>query len=272
MLYLTHKYGLKSNNFFQHVHLDAFCREHQIKFINLFLEEYYSDYPNLIVYKRHSKFKRLLLLSWFKIGRLLALIKVMKFDDSSQMDLYRSFVLSSKTKTQYCRGWYFRNPEYLKKYRHLYQHLFSPQINNKTEIRQKYLTTSQSNGVNIALHIRRGDYAEFLHGRYYFSDETYIDKIKQLIALLQKDCRIIIFTNDRELNKAIYHQNFNDLIISDNAAKIDHYLMSQCNYIMGPPSTFSGWASYIGNAPLFFIETNNDKIELEKFSVFNGYD
>jgi hypothetical protein len=39
----------------------------------------------------------------------------------------------------------------------------------------------------------------------------------------------------------------------------DLYLLAKCDYIIGPPSTFSLWASFYGSKPLYMIrdlETN----------------
>ena len=39
------------------------------------------------------------------------------------------------------------------------------------------------------------------------------------------------------------------------------------NYILGPPSTFSQWASFYGNKPMLHLSGRDQKIELEKFQV-----
>ena len=46
----------------------------------------------------------------------------------------------------------------------------------------------------------------------------------------------------------------------------DLYALSICDYILGPPSTFSMWASFYGGVPLRFIKHSNDKIFLREFS------
>lgn len=46
--------------------------------------------------------------------------------------------------------------------------------------------------------------------------------------------------------------------------------MSQCDYLIGPPSTFTGWASYIGNVPLKYIESKNIDFTLEDFKIYES--
>jgi hypothetical protein len=51
---------------------------------------------------------------------------------------------------------------------------------------------------------------------------------------------------------------------SSNSVK-DLYGLSQCDYIIGPPSTFSAWAAYHGDTYLYFIENPAAEITLSKF-------
>ncbi len=46
--------------------------------------------------------------------------------------------------------------------------------------------------------------------------------------------------------------------------------MSQCDYILGPFSTFTLWASFIGETKFHHIFLENETIKLERFRVFRG--
>ena len=39
------------------------------------------------------------------------------------------------------------------------------------------------------------------------------------------------------------------------------------DYILGPPGTFSQWASFYGEKPLLHLFDSNDSVALEKFRV-----
>lgn len=263
-VFLTKMSGKTSNHFFQHVFFDSFCREHNIVFVNLLFHRYYPDYPNLNTNNR-NKFKDRLLRSsiWFR--RKLKGIEIQNFDDLSQLESYKNFILDNE-KT-YCRGWFFRNYELTEKYRSLYQHLFDPDV-NKEDLNKKYLVRSDADQVIFGVHIRRGDYKEHLNGIYYFEDDVYIKKIQEFVDSLNRGYKIIIFTNDQDLNLEAYKQQFTNVVLSNNPVKEDHYLMSQCDYIMGPESTFSMWASYMGDKPFFHITDPETKVTLDKFRVF----
>lgn len=49
------------------------------------------------------------------------------------------------------------------------------------------------------------------------------------------------------------------------SAEDDQTLMSQCDYIIGPPSTFSTWASFMGKVPLLHLYSAGQKVKLSEF-------
>ena len=103
MVILTTPAGQRSNQFFQHVHFDAFCRENQISFYNPFIQQYFDNYPNLkqstIELPENQKPSRLNLLIHRFIGS--------NFSDSSQILKYENKIKNSKL--LYCKGWFFRS-------------------------------------------------------------------------------------------------------------------------------------------------------------------
>ena len=47
----------------------------------------------------------------------------------------------------------------------------------------------------------------------------------------------------------------------------DLYALAQCDCIFGPISTFSQWASFYGNKPLFLLNDANARLERAKFRI-----
>jgi hypothetical protein len=43
--------------------------------------------------------------------------------------------------------------------------------------------------------------------------------------------------------------------------------LARCNYIFGPQSTFTQWASFYGNKPLLLLQDASDRVEPAKFRV-----
>ena len=47
----------------------------------------------------------------------------------------------------------------------------------------------------------------------------------------------------------------------------DMYALAKCDYVFGAVSSYSQWASFYGNKPLFQVRDSKDRLELEKFRV-----
>jgi hypothetical protein len=43
--------------------------------------------------------------------------------------------------------------------------------------------------------------------------------------------------------------------------------LAKCDYIFGPLSTFSMWASFYGNHPMLSLDRGNQRIERDHFQV-----
>jgi hypothetical protein len=117
----------------------------------------------------------------------------------------------------------------------------------------------------IAVHIRRGDYKEFLGGRFYFEDDVYLQKMIDIQKYIYpaKVC-FAVFSNEK-----ISLKNFEGINISfenTNTAIGDMWGISLCDYILGPLSTFSMWASFLNNVPLLFIKKETSIESLNDFS------
>ena len=220
----------------------------------------YQDYPNL---KAHADNK---LVSYFLKGITKFRWKTVSFDNELDHPYYKSLIL--KSKILFCDGWVFSHENTLK-YRSLYQQLFNPAI-DKSFLNTVWLNKTNKNEKIIAIHIRRGDYKTYADGIHFYEDDVYIDKMHQMQSNLNYNCKFIIFSNDNDLDTSKYNKRFEKIMISNNTVVIDHYLMSRCDYIIGPPSTFSIWASYIGETLLYHFLNKNDTITLDKFTVRCG--
>ena len=121
-------------------------------------------------------------------------------------------------------------------------------------------------GITIGVHVRRGDYKDYLDGKYFFSDEVYLDAITQVRKLFSYgngNVRFLICSNE-PFNVP---QNYGDIFSIDNTdGMIDLYALSCCDYIVGPPSSYSQWASFYGNVPLCMLLDENIDINKESFS------
>jgi len=87
----------------------------------------------------------------------------------------------------------------------------------------------------------------------------------EIESKLNKQCKIIFFSNE-----PLSFVEDENTYISKNDWYIDQFLMSKCDFLIGPPSTFTLWASYIGKVKYYHIENNNGIINLNNFLYCKG--
>ena len=125
----------------------------------------------------------------------------------------------------------------------------------------------QQSDLVIGVHIRRGDYATWNNGRFFYELEEYrlfMLRIKQLY----QDKRISFFISSNEdfsldLFKDCACRRFCN---EPSGAILDLYTLALCDRMIGPFSSYSRWASFIGEVPLCFLETKDQKFTEESFS------
>jgi len=117
--------------------------------------------------------------------------------------------------------------------------------------------------VLIGIHIRRGDYANHLGGRYCFEVKNYIGIIDNLKALFPDRKVGFLICSNEKLNRDIFGRA--NCSFGTGHFLEDMYALASCDYIVGPPSTFSLWASFYGQVPLCFLQKIDEPLALADF-------
>lgn len=121
--------------------------------------------------------------------------------------------------------------------------------------------------IYVGVHLRRTDYKQWLNGRYYYPLDLYGKLIRQSADRLPGKLKFIIFS-DEHLTPEDLKATDLDIAFSRNDALMDYIIMSRCHYLIGPPSTFSGTASFLGKAKKFTIySADSDICSAEDFGV-----
>lgn len=171
------------------------------------------------------------------------------------------------------KGWQTRtDTRYLAQTKKQLQHIFRPkdEITAKAENLIKELR--KNSDIIVGVHIRRGDYATWNDGKFFYSLDQY-HQFMLRIKETHKDRRVAFFISSNE--------NFSTNIFKDctcmrfdkepSGAILDLYTLSICDLIIGPFSSYSRWASFIGEVPLCFIETKEQDFKDENFSKIIDY-
>lgn len=116
----------------------------------------------------------------------------------------------------------------------------------------------------VGVHLRRGDYKEAYGGRYYYSDGDYLGFMRQIAAYLERPVRFVAVTNEK-LDLDFFKANGMELENVSGSPEEDLVTLSECDCIVGPPSTFSWWASYYGDKPICFARERDLNLTAKGF-------
>lgn len=158
-------------------------------------------------------------------------------------DSIYSLLKNSPSRLVFVDGWGYNENQLLFKYRpHIIKELgFSNYVHH---------SLSDRKNTTIALHVRRADYKSFLGGKYYYAAETYRLWVHHARFLLNQTAIVQIFTDD----PSFAEDHLSDLgDVSKETPVSDLVNMAHADYIVGPPSTFSMLASFLGETPVMPI-------------------
>ena len=166
------------------------------------------------------------------------------------------------------KGWQTRtDTRYLAQTLPELKRIFRPkdEIMNKAE--RLIDEMKQKSDLVVGVHIRRGDYATWNDGRFFYELEEY-HQFMLRIKQLYKNKNVSFFISSNE--------DFSLDIFTDcecrrfgkepSSAILDLYTLSLCDRMIGPFSSYSRWASFIGEVPLCFLETKDQHFTDESFS------
>nr|HPO50660.1 alpha-1,2-fucosyltransferase [Spirochaetota bacterium] len=244
MVYLIEAYGNHSNRILQQMHLEAFCKSSGVDFINPTIGDMLYPYK---MSKNYNFFSSYLINFFLKINKIIYkltrryfFLKVIDLETGEGRDKFIELIKLKKN--IFIKGWAFRDFDNVGKYKDYFKERFSL----LEPIKKETLNRFENDKVKLGVHIRRGDYIEFQDGKFYFSDEEYIKLIKKAISVIGSSVAVYIFSNERLDEEKFIKELGNDLFFSKNPYYVDQYLMSLCDYLIGPPSTFTIVASFMG--------------------------
>ncbi|MBC5772974.1 alpha-1,2-fucosyltransferase [Pontibacter sp. KCTC 32443] len=203
---------------------------------------------------------------------------IKEYDDRSDLEKYNDrsicfdmndadFVESAKNKVVFIDGWLYRDFKNFSKHSPALREIFTPLPEYMDQVQEIINKCKTLGDTIVGVHLRRGDFKDFNNGKWYYEDETYYKKmleVEQELAAKGRRCVFLMCSNEK-INK----NNFKGLPIVNESRHyiVDLYVLSQCDYLIGPPSTYSMWASFYGEVPLYHINDPKKQITLSDFEV-----
>ncbi len=116
----------------------------------------------------------------------------------------------------------------------------------------------------VGVHMRRGDYREAMPD-LYFDDATYLRFMKEFETTHGGHVRFVLVSNE-PIDLVYFKGNGIDAVDATGTPQEDIVTLSLCDYIMGPASTFSGWAAYYGDKPRLSLRSRDESVVAERFA------
>jgi len=168
----------------------------------------------------------------------------------------------------FTKGWQTRNDtRYLTQTMPQLQQLFRPKDDIMRRAESMIAGLKETSDIVVGVHIRRGDYATWNDGRFFYSLEEY-HQFMLRIQQLYHDQKVSFFISSNEeftldLFEDCHCMRFGK---EPSGAILDLYTLSLCSLIVGPFSSYSRWASFIGQVPLCFLESKDQSFQEDSFS------
>lgn len=265
MIFVRDK-GRMCNNILQYGHLYAWGREHRRSTMSMRFAYKYRYFH--ICHTPHHNFLTYVMA---KYAAKWGLLPVADFGVDAPNDPERQEQHLLSHRHIVAEGWYARFYDLFLKYKPEIVSLFGFDDDVKVSA-DRLLASLPPADVRLGVHIRRGDYRTWHGGRYFFNDGQYISLIRQFLALQQgKTVQVFVCGNDPELDEDAYRQALSgvSLAFAKGNPGEDLYLLSQCHWLMGAPSTFTLVAAMYHDAPLYWIDDAARPLSMAAFGHFD---
>jgi len=283
MIVLCSKPGQLGNRLFLFAHLVAFSEAYGHRIMNVSFDEYaeyfpafardgYCRYPLKFSLFRGRIFRRGCYRFYYYLARVMVrlgtgnrFLRVQSLDwnEKINMDEPAFRELADSSRLLLLQGWEFRCPDAFRKHSGLIRTLFVPDPGHMERVEAVASSARKSADVLVGIHIRHGDYAVYEGGRYFYSFDQYATLMRRIRD--QFESRRVTFVVCS--NAAVPQDAFHGLDVVHGTGHFveDLYLFSRCDYLAGPPSTFTSWASFFGKVPLYMIRSAGEAPVLGKF-------
>lgn len=152
------------------------------------------------------------------------------------------------------------------------QHIFCPKKDITDRAEALISEIREQADIVIGVHIRHGDYKIWRNGRHYYTLEEFHHFMLMTKELFNKKRVSFFISSNEEFSLEVFTDctcfRFNNETSGDI---LDLHTLSLCDRIIGPWSTYSRWASFIGEVPLCFIKDRNQIIQHKDFSIVTDF-
>lgn len=145
-----------------------------------------------------------------------------------------------------------------------------PKIKEYFEVSSRYhskinepLENLKDCDVIVGVAIRHGDYKTWQNGRFYLSTETYQNWMEKIESFFTPKSVGFFIASDEEQDLSIFEKH--RFFFRSGHPLENLYALSKCDYLLSVPSSFAGWAHFIGETPLSELDKKVCKLSINDF-------
>lgn len=272
---ISNQPGQLANQLIVYANFIAFCHEHGFTLKNPSFHRYSSyfeftkhSHQSKITYKVINYLMRFIYR--FRLGnRIINVVNIgferkIDLDDPTTLFLFSDEVLL-------VAGWQFRGNQTVLKHKKLILEKFTPVAKHKLVINDFFAKNEMIGRCVIGIHVRRGDYEKFEGGKYFYDFSVYKNVLSRLDTLFKDKHPIFLICSNEPGYEKYFCPNEYPIVFGPNHELQDLYCLAKCNYLIGPPSTYTMWASFIGDIPLYMMRDSSLKFVEDDFKIINGF-
>jgi hypothetical protein len=283
MIVIAEKYGQLGNRLFVFAHVIAFAAERGARVANPSFDEYadffratrddlFCRYPARRSLLKSKRLRSILYRLVNRVANSLAYRSpesrwwaVVRIEEGESCDLAgaRFVALARDKKFVFTQGWLFRDQPGLDKHADAVRLYFRPAQEIERGVDALVQGARADCDVLVGVHVRQGDYRGFAGGKYFYETPQYVALMRGVERLFEgRRVKFLVCSNARHAP-----ESFVGLAHAFGAGGVveDMYSLARCDLILGPPSTYTLWASYYGDVPLYAVEDPSRAVALEDF-------
>lgn len=239
-----------SNRLWQNLWLESYCHQQGIEYVNHAMSE-----VSFIWGGHGSWLSRLQAFVLFWLHRF-HLLPVFRFDDEKKLEDYKRHLTQTPFRTLFVAGWGFRSPETVKLYAPYFRDKYRPRLAKSTQ--DEFESLVKGFDYVLGVHMRGKDYRLWRDGQYYYPPSQYRSWIDQFVELQGSKRGKVLLFSDEPINDKWFSSLEVPWTISKGSFDQDYYLMSRCSHLIGPPSTFTLWASFLGDNTCIQLQSQDE--------------
>lgn len=183
-------------------------------------------------------------------GRDVGLLRIHR-DQHLDLDSPAFLAAVRRHRLLFVQDWFFRSSRNCERHRDVIRAYFTPWPHHLAHAHAALEPARRQGRFVIGVHVRRGDYRVFRNGRFYYSHAQYRALMTRCESAFPTENVSFLVCSDEPVPREAFRGL--DVLYGPGHQLEDLYALAACDRLLGPPSTYSGWASYYGRVPRLVV-------------------